>query len=107
MTQSRRQLLSLAVAAVAGSEVAAAAEPLESPNRQYVSRYELSLAVRGGLHAKLGTTSGRVFETDLAFPDASDQLLRMVELALAGKGRLAVELDNDGRTIRNFRLEAP
>jgi len=107
MTQSRRQLLSLAVAAVAGSEVAAAAEPLESPNRQYISRYELSLAVRGGLHAKLGTTSGRAFETDLAFPDASDQLLRMVELALAGKGRLAVELDNDGRTIRSFRLEAP
>jgi hypothetical protein len=30
-----------------------------------------------------------------------------VELALSGKGRMMVEVDNDGRTVRNLRFEAP
>ena len=107
MTQSRREVLSLAVAAVAGAQTAAT-QSLETLNRQYLSRYELSLAARGaGFRAKVTSTAGRVFEADLAFPDASDPFLKMAELALSGKGRMMVELDNDGRTVRNLRFEAP
>ena len=106
MTQSRRQLLSLAVSAVAAGQ-AAAAEPPESSTRQYVSRYEVTLSARGSFHAKLGTTGGRTYEVDLAFPDAADPFLKMVDLALANKGRLALEIDNDNRTVRSFRLELP
>lgn len=106
MTQSRRELLSLAVAAVAGE--AAAAEPPESLNRQYVSRYELTLVTRGtGFRAKLSTTGGRTYEVDVAFPDSAESFIKMVDMALAGKGRLALEIENDNRTVRSFRFEAP
>jgi len=106
MTQSRRQLLSLAVSAVAARQ-AAAAEPLESANRQYVTRYELTLGTRGSFHAKLGTTGGRAYEVDLAVPESVDPFLKMVEMALANKGRLAIDIENDNRTVRSVRLELP
>jgi hypothetical protein len=106
MTQSRRQLLSLAVSAVAARQAAAAA-PLESPNRQYVTRYELVLGARGSFRARLGTTGGRAYEVDLDVPDSVDPFIKMVEMALANKGRLALEIDNDNRTVRSFRLELP
>jgi hypothetical protein len=115
MTQSRRELLSLAVAAVAGEAAfaadASAAEPLDLPNRQYVSRYELVLtvapALRSAFRARMATTSGRTFDVELQDPESVDPLVRMVELALAGKAKLALEVENDNKTVRSVRFEAP
>src|SRR5262249_2031474 len=112
MTQSRRDLLSLAVAAVA-AEAAAAADaaapaPPDAPNRPYVARYELIVAPRGGgCRARLVTTGGRTFEVELLDAEIVDPFVKMMELALAGKGKLALEVENDNKTVRHIRFEAP
>jgi hypothetical protein len=105
--QSRRELLTLAMAAVAGAETQPT-QTTDSPNRHYVNRFELSVSPRGGaLRARLTATTGRVFETEVAFAEASDHFLKLVQIALDGRGRLTLETENDGRSIRAFRLEAP
>ena len=105
--QSRRELLGLAMAVAAGAD-AQPAQPSEGPNRHFVSRFELSMSPRGGaLRARLTVTTGRVFEAEVAFAEASDHFLKLVRIALDGKGRLTLETENDGRSIKAFRLEAP
>jgi len=105
--QSRRQLLALTVAAAASSDTQLA-QPSDGLNRHYVNRFELSISPRGGaLRARLTSTTGRVFDTEVAFAEASDHFLKLVQIALDGRGRLTLDLDHDGRSIRAFRLEAP
>jgi hypothetical protein len=100
---SRRTVLGLALGA--GVEAQASAE--EPANRLYVSRYDIHLPVKGtGFRARLGTVGGRVVEVDLAFPDASDHFLQLVQLSAAGRARLVVEIEKDGRTVRAVGLEA-
>ena len=102
--QSRREVLALAAAAATAAEGFAS----ENTSRHFVNRYELSLAPRGSsLRARLTTTGGRVFETELPAPDQSEPFLKLVQIALDGRGRMAVEVDNDGKTVRALRLEAP
>jgi len=90
--------------AAAGVEAGVSGD--EPANRLYVSRYDVSLPLKGsGVRARLDTVGGRVVEIDLAFPDVSDHFLQVVQLSLAGRARLIVEMEKDGRTVRAFGIE--
>ena len=104
---SRRELLGLAAAAVAAAgavEVAAS----DFTNRLFVTHFEVALATAGGgFKVRLLTSTGRVFDIELVDPETKAQFMRLVELALGGRGRMTLEVETDGKTIRSFHIEGP
>ncbi len=101
--QSRRDVLALAAAATLGAD-AGEGEPA---TRHFVNRFEISVAPRGGsLRTRLTTTGGRVFETEVTL-DASESFLKLAQIALDGRGRMTIDVENDGKIVRSLRLEAP
>lgn len=51
--------------------------------------------------------SGQVFDVDLPDAETKSHFLKLIELAVAGRGRLALEIETDGKTIRTFVFDVP
>ena len=104
---SRRQVLTVAATAAVGA-ASSSAVTAGFTNRVYVARYEISVSTAGGgFKVQLTGSNGRVYEVDLANPEVKEQFMKLLELALGGRGRLVLEIETDDKTIRAFRLEAP
>jgi hypothetical protein len=104
-TQSRRQLLSLTPAA--GN--AATTMPADNTSLQPVRAYQVSLAAAGG-GLKVRLTAGvmnQVFDIDLENAEARDHFMKLLELALAGRGRMSLEVESDSKTVRSFLFDVP
>jgi len=105
---SRRQLLAM-VGGTTSTAGAAGSPALADTTLHPVRNYQVSLAAAGG-GTKVRLTSairGEVFDLDLSDAETRGHFMKLLELAVAGRGRMSFEVEIDTRTVRTFVLDVP